>query len=92
MAAVRGHVVRKILLVAAVTSGVLGVVTPASADKPARGCPDNFRPFTQAEIAVKFPNVTQGQFERIDKNRDSIICGKQTRGIFNPIDNTANRP
>lgn len=39
-----------------------------------------------------FPDARREQFDRFDKNGDGTICGKQTPGIFNVIDNTANRP
>lgn len=38
---------RTTIVVAAVAASVFGAITtPASADKPARGCPDGFRPVT----------------------------------------------
>lgn len=73
-------------------AGLLVASGPAAADKPVRGCPDGFARFTSAQIFEKFPNVTQESFDQVDKNGDGTICGKQLRPIFNPIDNTANRP
>ncbi|MBA2559733.1 MAG: hypothetical protein H0V07_07555 [Propionibacteriales bacterium] len=72
--------------------GLVGAVDPASAVKPVRGCPDDYTRFTSEQIFQMFPNVTQEVFDTFDKNGDGTICGKQLRPIFNPIDNTANRP
>ena len=35
--------------------GLLVAAGPASADKPARGCPDGFTSFTSAQIFEMFP-------------------------------------
>ena len=83
---------RTITSVAAVLLALLVGAGPASADKPARGCPDEFKRFTSAEFFKKFPKAPQELFDAFDKNDDNIICGKQLRPIFNLIDNTANRP
>lgn len=82
----------KTMIVAAGVIAVLSAAAPASAEKPVRGCPDDFKRFTSEQIFAMFPNVTQNAFDFVDKNGDGIICGKQLRPIFNPIDNTANRP
>ena len=75
-----------------VVCGLVMSAAPASAEKPVRGCPDDFKRFTSAQIFQMFPTVSQGFFDAIDKNGDGIVCGKQLRPIFNPIDNVANRP
>ncbi len=80
--------VAAIMLVA----GLLGAAAPASADKPARGCPDSFQPRTYAQVLEDRPRVTIEQFAQVDKNSDGILCVKETPGLYNPIDNTANRP
>lgn len=88
-----GAVSMKVISVAVFAiAAVLLVGAPASAVKPARGCPDNFAPFTSAQIFQMFPSVTQAQFDTFDKNGDDVVCGKRTPALFNPIDNTANRP
>jgi hypothetical protein len=65
---------------------------PAAADKPARGCPKSFEAHTYAEVLEERPNVTPEQFAQVDKNADGVVCVKETPGLYNPIDNTANRP
>jgi Ca2+-binding EF-hand superfamily protein len=77
---------------AAVLLALLASASPASADKPARGCPDSFERYTFAQIQEEFTNATQEQFDSFDKNRDGIVCGKQLPSISNVVDNTANRP
>jgi hypothetical protein len=84
---------------------VLGLVSPASATKPARGCPDSFQlvsPEQAAQILVDngSPYTVQQLVPRIavyDTNSDGNVCIQDlpdTPGtpsyIANFIDNTAN--
>ncbi len=90
---------RLMVTAAMVLASLVGSAGAASADKPVRGCPDGgFTFYTEAQLTQMFPNAPAGLFARYDKNRDGLLCGKQTgggdptRGIFNTVDNTANRP
>jgi hypothetical protein len=69
-------------------AALIGSAGPASADKPVRGCPDDFQLFTKAQILEKFPSA-ESSFASFDKNGDDKVCGKQLKPIFNPIDNVA---
>jgi hypothetical protein len=72
---------------------VMLAATPASAARPARGCPDHFSPYTQEEIRAMFPKASVDKINSYDKNGDDIICGKGTPStFFIVVDNTANRP
>ena len=65
----------------------------AAADKPVRGCTASFDPITQDELRTSFPDVVGFDvlFESLDKNEDDVLCAKQVPGLFNTVDNTANR-
>jgi hypothetical protein len=102
----RGKAVRRLIAVLIVSLlPVLGVVSPASAVKPSRGCPDGFQlkslqaaaqdlvdngsPYTVDELVPRLAAY--------DKNGDGALCmkhGPVTPGLpsytANFVDNTAN--
>lgn len=81
-----GLVVASPLLVAA-TAGT------AVAEKPARGCTASYDTITRDELRTQFPEVVgfDALFESLDKNGDDLLCAKQVPGLFNTVDNTANK-
>ena len=76
----------------AMVVGTLAVTTsPAGAEKPDRGCPPSFDEVGPAELYARFPVPGfDALFAFFDKNDDDVLCAKETPGVFNTIDNTAN--
>ena len=71
----------------AVTAG------PAGAEKPVRGCTASYDPITRDGLRTQFPDVAgfDALFASLDKNGDDVLCAKQVPGLFNTVDNTANK-
>ena len=65
----------------------------AGAEKPVRGCTASYDPITSGELRAQFPLVVdfEGLFTSLDKNGDDVLCARRGPGLFNTVDNTANR-
>jgi hypothetical protein len=95
-----GGSMRKVGMVLLVLVGVpFFIAAPAVADKPARGCPPDFRLADLQDVLEIgeefFPDVPEEHviagFQTIDKNDDGLICSQRKQeGKFNFIDNTSN--
>ena len=72
---------------------VVGTAGTVAAEKPARGCTASYDPITSGELRAQFPLVVdfEGLFTSLDKNGDDVLCAKRVPGLFNTVDNTANR-
>jgi hypothetical protein len=80
---------------------IAGVVGPAAAKTPARGCPAAFDgPLTFTELIAKYPPPPEipiedvlAALDRIDTNDDDMLCVLGLPGDeINAIDNVANVP
>ena len=65
----------------------------AGAEKPVRGCTASYDPIAREELRAQFPLVADfdALFDSLDKNGDDVLCAKQVPGLFNTVDNTANK-
>jgi hypothetical protein len=83
---------------ASLAAGLLLAASPASAEKPDRGCADNFvirdldevkRVILEAEADADLARI-EAFFYSYDKNEDGLLCTKGHPHVINPVDNTSN--
>lgn len=80
------------------SAGLFLTASPASAEKPDRGCADHFvisdlddvkRVILEADPDAD-PARIEAFFSSYDKNEDGFLCTKGHPHIINPVDNTSN--
>lgn len=86
------------VVTAALVGGLFLAAPPASAEKPDRGCADNFvisdlddvtRVILEADPDAD-PARIEAFFYSYDKNEDGFLCTKGHPHVINPVDNTSN--
>lgn len=83
---------------ASLVAGLFLAASPASAEKPDRGCAGHFvisdlddvkRVILEADADAD-PARIEAFFYSYDKNEDGFLCTKDHPHVINPVDNTSN--